>query len=91
MERGSHSWNKFVALTQRANADNVKFNIEIKMRPGSSQFANTTQTAKALVDAIRRAEMSDRSTVQSFDWRTLVAVKTLAPEIQTAALSAQQR
>jgi glycerophosphoryl diester phosphodiesterase len=35
--------------------------------------------------------MSDRVTVQSFDWRTLVEVRRLAPEIETACLTIESR
>ena len=37
--------------------------------------------------AIRGAGMAGRTTLQSFDWRGLVAAKRLAPEIATACLS----
>jgi len=43
--------------------------------------------AKLVVDAVRNARMEDRVTVQSFDWRTLVEVKRLAPGIPTACLT----
>jgi glycerophosphoryl diester phosphodiesterase len=34
--------------------------------------------------------MESRTTIQSFDWRTLVMVRRLAPEIATVALTDQQ-
>jgi glycerophosphoryl diester phosphodiesterase len=43
--------------------------------------------AKLVVDAVCNARMEDRVTVQSFDWRTLVEVKRLAPGIPTACLT----
>ena len=39
------------------------------------------------VDAIRKAGLTSDATIQSFDWRTLVAAKKLAPEIETVCLT----
>src|SRR5262249_57107423 len=39
------------------------------------------------VDAIRRAKAAERSTLQSFDWRGLLAARKLAPEIATSCLT----
>ena len=47
--------------------------------------------ARALVAAIRDAGMASRSTILSFDWRTLAVVQSQAPEIATVYLSAQQQ
>jgi glycerophosphoryl diester phosphodiesterase len=38
---------------------------------------------------VRAAAIPQRVTVQSFDWRTLVEVKRLAPDIETACLTIQ--
>src|SRR6185503_6927677 len=46
--------------------------------------------AKAVVDAVRDAGMESRTTIQSFDWRTLSIVRRIAPEIATVALTDQQ-
>lgn len=63
------------------------FNIEMKMDtkvPENS--ASPEEFARLLVDAIRRHKLESRAIVQSFDFRTLVAVRALAPEIRRAAL-----
>jgi glycerophosphoryl diester phosphodiesterase len=39
---------------------------------------------------IRAAGMESRTTIQSFDWRTLVQARKLAPEIAIVALTDQQ-
>jgi glycerophosphoryl diester phosphodiesterase len=36
---------------------------------------------------VRRAGLATRTTVQSFDWRTLLVVQRLAPEIETVCLT----
>jgi glycerophosphoryl diester phosphodiesterase len=39
------------------------------------------------VEAIRAAGLGNRATLQSFDWRTLLTAKKLAPEIETVCLT----
>jgi len=66
----------------------VRFNIETKITPTSAAETPDPETfAKLVVAAIRDAGLTSRVTVQSFDWRTLVAVKKLAPEIVTVCLT----
>ena len=62
----------------------VRLNIETKITPTSGADTPDPATFAALVvAAIQHAGMSDRVTVQSFDWRTLLEVKRLAPGIET--------
>lgn len=66
----------------------VRFNIETKITPASGDDTVDPATfARLVVEAIRTAGYGDRVTVQSFDWRTLVEVKKVAPEIATACLT----
>ena len=66
----------------------VRFNIETKITPTSGNTTPDPETfARLTVDAVRKAGLSQRVTVQSFDWRTLVEVKKLAPDIATACLT----
>jgi glycerophosphoryl diester phosphodiesterase len=66
----------------------VRFNLETKITPTSGdQTPDPGTFARALVDAVRAARLVDRVTVQSFDWRTLVEVRRIAPELATACLS----
>ncbi|MEO8754584.1 MAG: glycerophosphodiester phosphodiesterase, partial [Casimicrobiaceae bacterium] len=66
----------------------VRFNIETKITPASGEETPDPATfAQLAADAIRRAGLSTRVTVQSFDWRTLVEVKKIAPEMETACLT----
>ena len=74
----------------RASGKPVRFNIETKITPTIGAAAPDAATfAKLVVDAVRAAGMTERVTVQSFDWRTLVEVKRIAPEIETACLTIQ--
>ena len=66
----------------------VRFNIETKITPTSGDTTpDAERYARAVVDAVRAAKVSERVTVQSFDWRTLREVRKLAPELSTACLT----
>ncbi|MBA3774959.1 MAG: glycerophosphodiester phosphodiesterase [Betaproteobacteria bacterium] len=66
----------------------VRLNLETKLTPESGAATPNPPTfARLVVDAVRASGMAERVTVQSFDWRTLRHVHTLAPEIGTACLT----
>jgi glycerophosphoryl diester phosphodiesterase len=67
---------------------NVRFNIEIKTDPAKPELTlDPGRFAELAVAAIRKANAETRTTLQSFDWRGLLAARRLAPEIATACLS----
>lgn len=66
----------------------LRLNIETKLTPQApDETPDPERFARALVSAIRSAGLERQVTIQSFDWRTLVAAKRLAPDIRTACLS----
>ncbi len=66
----------------------TRFNIEIKTDPGKPDLTpDPARFARLTVEAIAKAGAAGRSTVQSFDWRGLLEVKKLAPEIATGCLT----
>lgn len=80
------------ALVKRSGNDRVRFNIETKLSP----FArDETPAPEAFVDAllavIRSNDMTQRVTLQSFDWRTLKIAQQKARGMPTVYLSAQQK
>ena len=80
------------ALVRKAGNDQVRFNIETKISPAApAETLPPAEFARALIAAIRAAGMAERTTVQSFDWRTLQAVEREAPEIATVYLTARRR
>lgn len=80
------------ALVQKSGNTRVLFDIETKLSPLAPEETLAPEPfARALIAAIRQAGVASRSTIQSFDWRTLQVVQKEAPEIPTAYLSAQQR
>ena len=77
-------------LVRRARADHVRFNIETKITPTSGAETPDPQTfAAALAKAVRGAGLASRASIQSFDWRTLMVMKTVAPEIERVCLTAE--
>jgi glycerophosphoryl diester phosphodiesterase len=78
------------ALIALVRNTDVRLDIETKITPdGAVPTADPDTFARLLVGAIVDARMTSRATVQSFDWRTLIAVKRLAPAIETACLTAE--
>jgi glycerophosphoryl diester phosphodiesterase len=70
----------------------VRFNIETKLTPTNAvPTASAEEFARAVVREIRAAGMTERVTVQSFDWRTLRELKRIAPEIRTSCLTVEGR
>jgi len=79
------------ALAQQAGNTAVRFNVETKLDPlHPLETVSPIAFARALVDVVRGAGMASRTTVQSFDWRTLRLLRELAPEIALVALTDQQ-
>ncbi len=79
------------ALVQKSGNGVVRFNIETKIDPTQPDTTVAPEAfVAALVEVIRAAGMESRATIQSFDWRTLVLARKLAPEIGVVALTDQQ-
>lgn len=77
----------FALATKSGHAD-LRFNIETKLSPlKPDESAPPEQFAQALVLAIRQAGLGHRSSIQSFDWRTLREAARLAPEIARVHLT----
>ncbi len=80
------------ALVKKSGNSEVRLSLETKLSPlNPDDTAAPEPFARALVAAVRAAGLAPRTTVQSFDWRTLKVVQREAPEIATACLTAQQR
>lgn len=78
------------ALAAESGADHIRFNIETKLTPTSGTDTPDPEAfAKAVAAAIRAAKLENRAAVQSFDWRTLAALKRIAPEIERVCLTVE--
>jgi glycerophosphoryl diester phosphodiesterase len=79
-------------LARHARNDAVRFNVETKISPEAPEDTADPETfTRALIKVIRDNGMAGRTTIQSFDWRTLALVQKEAPEIATAYLTSQQQ
>jgi len=78
------------ALAKKAGNASVRFNVETKLEPGKP---DETPAPDAFADAVlavaREAGALDRTSIQSFDWRTLRRVQKVAPAVETCYLTAQ--
>jgi glycerophosphoryl diester phosphodiesterase len=80
------------AMVRDAGERSTRFNIETKispLEPGDSLAAEPF--ARVVIAEIRKGGMEHRSTLQSFDWRTLQVARREAREIPTVYLTAQQK
>lgn len=69
----------------------VRFNIETKIVPDAPGDTLPPEPfARALIAEVRKAGVERRTTIQSFDYRTLKVVEREAPEIATAYLTARR-
>jgi glycerophosphoryl diester phosphodiesterase len=67
-----------------------RFNIETKLSPDHPGETPDPETfARLVVESVRKAGVSARVTIQSFDWRTLQAARKLAPGLGTVCLTVQ--
>jgi glycerophosphoryl diester phosphodiesterase len=75
----------------RASGDHrTRLNIETKIRPDQpAETADPETFVRLLLTAIRDFGFEKRTSIQSFDWRTLQLVQQLAPGIATVYLTIQ--
>ncbi|MGH8732884.1 MAG: glycerophosphodiester phosphodiesterase, partial [Burkholderiales bacterium] len=75
-----------------AMARSVRFNIETKLVPEAPEETLAPEPfARALIAEVRKAGAAARTTIQSFDFRTLKVVEREAPEISTAYLTSGRK
>jgi glycerophosphoryl diester phosphodiesterase len=84
---------RFPTLTElfvlaKAQPKPVRFNIETKITPTDpADTVDAGTFARLVVDDVQENGMAGRVTIQSFDWRTLIEVRKIAPGIDTACLT----
>lgn len=77
----------WLARTPDARARRVRLNVETKIEPAHPERAPAPEAfAKLVLDAMRKHRVLERSTLQSFDFRTLIAARAIEPGIAIAAL-----
>lgn len=79
------------ALARKADSDHIRFNIETKLTPKSNIDTPSPDVfAIALAGLVRDAGLTPRVSVQSFDWRTLIVMRRIAPEIERVCLTIEE-
>lgn len=73
-------------LAEESGRDDIRFNIETKISPLVDDTAPYKEFTRKLVNAINAADLEDRATIQSFDWRTIRYARELDRDIETVAL-----
>lgn len=76
------------SLFEMAGKTAVRFNIETKLLPTHpDETAGPAEFAHALMNEVKKAGVERRTTIQSFDFRTLKIVEREAPGIETVYLT----
>lgn len=79
------------ALAKKAGNGIVRFNIETKLDPNKpDETLGPEPFVEAVLKIAREAQTLSRTTLQSFDWRTLQYAQRVAPELETVYLTEQQ-
>ncbi len=79
------------ALATKAGNREVRFNVEIKTAARSPQdTAPPEAIADAVLRVVREAGGEKRTTIQSFDWRSVKRVLAKAPDIATSCLTTER-
>jgi glycerophosphoryl diester phosphodiesterase len=77
-----------VEKVKKITGDKVGFQIEIKNHPLKPKLSPTPKEfAAALYKFLKEEDIINRTEVQAFDWRCLVELQKLDPNIKTAYLS----
>jgi len=76
----------------RASGKPVRLDVETKITPDNAgDTVDAATFVRVIVDEVRRADLLDRVTLQSFDWRTLREAKRVAPQMRTSCLTIESR
>jgi glycerophosphoryl diester phosphodiesterase len=79
-----------IALVRASGDTHVRLNIEIKIDPHHPRESLDPDRFVAIVLALLRHEhFESRVMIESFDWRSLLLVRRLAPQIPTVYLTTQ--
>jgi len=78
------------ALAKKAGNTAVRFNVETKLDPTKpGETPPPVPFAEAVFAVVRAAGALARTSIQSFDWRSLRHVQRIAPEVETCYLTVQ--
>ena len=82
----------FDEVLDLAPQGNFQFNVETKIFPSHPEITPSPEVFVQMIDeAVRRHHLQSRVILQSFDFRTLHAMRRIDPEIRLSALFGQAR
>jgi glycerophosphoryl diester phosphodiesterase len=83
------TFDEVLALAPKGN---FEFNVETKIFPKNPEITPTPEVfVKMIDDAVRKHHLESRVILQSFDFRTLIAMKKIDPKIRLSALFGQAK
>jgi glycerophosphoryl diester phosphodiesterase len=83
---------RLAELFELVKKSEVRFNIETKLSPDAPDETMPPEPfARALLAEVRKAGVERRTTIQSFDFRTLAVVQREAPGVRTAYLTSGKK
>lgn len=75
-------------LVEHYHAEQVRFNIETKVHASApEETAPREEFVQAVAVEVRKAEMLDRVSIQSFDWGALLLMRQIEPGLPLVALT----
>jgi glycerophosphoryl diester phosphodiesterase len=75
-----------------ASGKPVRLNLETKLAPERpAETPDPATFARLVIDVLRQENFVERTTLQSFDWRTLAAAREYAPGLATTCLTIVSR
>ena len=79
-----------IDLAERRSGGAILYNLETKIAPDDPASAEPAAMIEPLLRLIEEKGIGLRTTIQSFDWRSLDIVEERAPEIPTVYLTAER-
>ena len=81
---------EFVELVKRLDAS-VVYNLELKSTPHDPKATPPVdEYIRLVIAAMEKHEITDKVFLQSFDWRLVIAAKSVIPELKTGFITDQQ-
>lgn len=83
------SLQQVIKLVKSQANKNVKLQIEIKTNPKYDDDRYIKKFIKAIVDTLKANDFLTRAELQSFDWRTLIYARDIAPKVKLSFITQQ--
>ena len=77
-----------IELAEARSGGAIRYNIETKLSESApDQTPPPEEFAEAVLAVVQQAGVTERVVIQSFDWRTLRHLASIAPDVQTSCLT----